>query len=166
MRPRTSRILNIRCCTLLFLYLILGVASAGELPDPRLTPGAINPDVTQSNIRDTICIKGFTKTIRPPANYTNRLKKKQIAQYGYGHANPKAFEEDHLIPLGIGGNPTDPKNLWPEPRNGNWSASTKDKLEGKLHELVCNMSLRLDEAQQEISTNWIQAYKKYISPWQ
>ena len=146
------------------LFLLLSFCvRAGELPDHQLTPGAINPDVTQDNIQDTICVKGFTKKIRPQANYTNRLKKKQLVQYGYKHANPKAFEEDHLIPLGVGGNPTDPQNLWPEPRKGGWSASKKDQLENKLHELVCHGSLSLEEAQQDISTNWIEAYKKYVS---
>jgi len=153
-----------RSVFLIIFLLLCGSALAGELPDPQLTPGVTNPDVTQDNIQDTICVKGFTKKIRPPANYTNWLKKKQLVQYGYKHANPKAFEEDHLIPLGVGGNPTDPQNLWPQPRKGQWSAAKKDKLENKLHELVCHGSLSLEEAQQDISTNWIEAYKKYVSP--
>ena len=41
--------------------------AAHIIPDPRFTPGAINPDVTQENIDSTICVPGFTKTIRPPA---------------------------------------------------------------------------------------------------
>ena len=155
-----------RCsCIFLFFSLLVSLASAGELPDPKLTPGVINSEIKQDNIQNSICIRGYTKRIRPPASYTNHLKKKQIAQYGYGHANPKAFEEDHLISLGIGGNPTDPKNLWPEPKNGHWSASRKNRLENRLHELVCSMSLPLDNAQREISANWIEAYKKYIGPW-
>ena len=36
------------------------------------------------------------------------------------------------------------------------------RLENKLHELVCHGSLNLEEAQQGISTNWIEAYKKYM----
>ena len=123
--------------------LVAVIRYAGELPDPQLTPGVSNSDVTQYNIQDTICVRGYTKTIRPPANYTNRLKKKQLVQYGYKHAKPKTFEEDHLIPLGVGGDPTDLQNLWPEPRKGEWSAAKKDKLENKLHELVCDGSLSL-----------------------
>jgi len=30
------------------------------------TPGAFNPDVRQSTIDQTICVHGWTKTIRPP----------------------------------------------------------------------------------------------------
>lgn len=166
MIKRTNQRINAlnRFIFLTILLLLYGTVLAGELPDPQLTPGVSNMDVTQDNIQETICVQGFTKKIRPPANYTNRLKKTQLVQYGYKHTNPKAFEEDHLISLGIGGDPTDPQNLWPQPRKGEWSAAKKDKLENKLHDLVCNGSLRLDEAQQDISTNWIEAYKKYVSP--
>jgi hypothetical protein len=47
-------------------------AWASDLPDSSLTPGAINPEITQQNIQQTVCVKGYTKTIRPPTNYTNK----------------------------------------------------------------------------------------------
>jgi hypothetical protein len=65
---------------------------AAGLPDPALTPGAINPDVTQMNISRTVCVRGWTKTVRPPAFYTNRLKNLQIRQYGYADTNPRDYE--------------------------------------------------------------------------
>jgi hypothetical protein len=34
-------------------------------PDPHRTPGAINPAVTQDTIASTICVKGWTRTVRP-----------------------------------------------------------------------------------------------------
>ncbi|MGW4529241.1 hypothetical protein [Amycolatopsis sp. NPDC004378] len=41
------------------------------LPDPACTPGALNPDVTQASIGSTICVSGWTATIRPrPATPT------------------------------------------------------------------------------------------------
>jgi hypothetical protein len=135
---------------------------AADLPNPSLTPGVANPDVAEAKIDQTICVRGYTKTVRPPAYYTNRLKKDQISLYGYADRNPKHYEEDHLIPLEIGGNPTDARNLWPEPRNSQYSADEKDKLENRLHELVCAHQLPLAKAQQEIATNWVAAYKKYV----
>jgi len=39
------------------------------------------------------------------------------------------YEEDHLVPLEVGGNPHDPRNLWPEPLHGPWNARMKDRLE-------------------------------------
>jgi len=53
-------------------------AFAAEAPDDRATPGAITPAVTQSNIDETICHRGWTSTIRPPEKYTYRLKRAQL----------------------------------------------------------------------------------------
>ncbi|MEU4526156.1 hypothetical protein AB0F52_46480 [Amycolatopsis sp. NPDC024027] len=52
------------------------------LPDPTCTPGATNPDVTQATIGSTICVSGWTATIRPSTTYTNGLKKQGIIDYG------------------------------------------------------------------------------------
>jgi hypothetical protein len=134
---------------------------AGDLPDPVLTPGAINSDVTQDNIENTVCVRGWTKTVRPPAYYTNKLKKKQIREYGYADRNPKNYEEDHLVPLSVGGNPTDEKNLWPEPRKSEWGAAKKDQLEFALYKAVCRHEISLDEARIAFSTNWIKSYVRY-----
>lgn len=137
-------------------------AWASDLPDPALTPGAINPDVTQQNIKQTVCVRGYTKTIRPPSNFTNKLKKRQLLEYGYADRNPKHYEEDHLIALSIGGAPYDPRNLWPEPRISEWDAKKKDRLEFVLYKMVCAKEISLDEAQHEMATNWIGAWKRYV----
>jgi len=136
------------------------------LPNPELTPGATNPAVTQANIDQTICVRGYTRTIRPPENYTERLKRKQIREYGYSDHHLGAYEEDHLISLEIGGSPTSPQNLWPEPHNiqGGWGSYTKDQLENRLNHMVCRGEISLVEAQSLIAHNWIAAYQRYISP--
>lgn len=146
----------------LALLIFSGTVLANDLPNPRLTPGAINPEVTQGNIDQTICVPGWTKTIRPPAYYTNKLKKKQIAQYGYADANSKHYEEDHLISLEIGGAPRDERNLWPESWNSEWNAHRKDELENKLKKMVCVHEIKLAIAQKAIATDWIRAYKEYV----
>jgi hypothetical protein len=150
-----------------FLLAILALslsfpAWASDLPDPSLTPGAINPNVTRENIHQTVCVKGYTKTIRPPAHFTNKLKKRQIREYGYTDRNPKHYEEDHLIALSIGGAPDDPRNLWPEPRISEWDAKKKDQLEFVLYKMVCRQEISLAEAQHEMATNWIEAWKQYV----
>lgn len=127
------------------------------LPDPTCTPGVINQQVTQANIDSTICVAGYTTSIRPPASYTDSLKRQQIQLYGYTDTNPKDYEEDHFISLEIGGNPTDPKNLWPEPHP---SINEKDKVENYLHKKICSGQLTLAQAQTEISTNWYTIYQK------
>jgi len=145
-----------------FAILISGTAIGGDLPNPALTPGAIDPYITQQNIHQTVCIKGYTKTIRPPAHYTNKLKKRQIREYGYVDRNPKHYEEDHLIALSIGGNPRDPHNLWPEPRKSEWNAAKKDQLEFVLYKMVCRGEISLAQAQHEMGTDWIEAWNRYV----
>ncbi len=116
-----------------------GAAAQSSLPEARLTPGAVNPAVTQATIDDTICVRGWTRTVRPPAWYTETLKRRQIREYGYIDHRLRLYEEDHLIPLGIGGSPSDPRNLWPEPREAadGWAAEQKDELELVLNRAVC-----------------------------
>ena len=146
----------------LLFVLTQNAAIAGDLPDPSMTPGSIDASITQNNIQTTVCVRGYTKTVRPPVYYTNSLKKKQMAAYGYADINPAHYEEDHLIPLSIGGNPSDPANLWPQPRISEWNAEKKDILEFKLYKLVCDGVVSLDDARHQISTNWIETYKRYV----
>ena len=154
------------CCVLVvFLSSESGNTAGPVLPNSRVTPGALNPSVTQANIHSTICVRGYTKTIRPPSSYTTALKIQQLSTLPYSafkDLNTRDFEEDHLISLELGGSPTDPKNLWPEPYASTAGARTKDKLENALHALVCNGSLTLQTAQKAISTNWYSAYLRYV----
>jgi hypothetical protein len=138
------------------------VGPADIYPDPSITPGAVNPDVTQETIQETICNPRWTtKSIRPAASYTNHLKIEQIREYAYADSSLKDYEEDHFIPLELGGNPTDPKNLWPEPFETSipdGGAHEKDKVENYLHAEVCSRSLTLDQAQKEITEDWYRVY--------
>src|SRR6059058_4695968 len=85
------------------------VSAPGIVASPTMTPGALNPDVSQANIRDTICAAGWTKTIRPPTEYTNQLKVRQMRAYGET-GDESDYQEDHMISLELGGAPTDPRN--------------------------------------------------------
>jgi hypothetical protein len=112
-----------------------------------LTPGVLNPAVTPATIRDTICRRGWTRTVRPPVDYTNELKRRQMQAYGL-RGPPSAYQEDHLISLELGGNPTDPRNLWPEPYP---HAAAVDRIENDLNNRVCTGSLTLAQAQRKES---------------
>lgn len=152
--------MNSRYAIALIIFTQLSVA--GGLPNAKLTAGAINPAITQHNIQSTVCVKGYTKTVRPSAYYTNKLKKTQIIQYGYADTNPKHYEEDHLIPLSIGGSPNAPQNLWPQPRLSEWNAQKKDRLERRIYKLVCDGVAPLDEARYAMAQDWIEAYKQHF----
>jgi len=110
---------------------------------PTLTPGVLNPDVTQATIAATICRKGWTRTIRPASSYTSALKIEQMREYGVG-GDPSGYQEDHLISLELGGHPTDRRNLWPEP---NPHATAVDRIENELNRLVCSGEITLAEGQ-------------------
>jgi hypothetical protein len=112
-----------------------------------LTPGVLNGSVTQATIRSTICRRGWTRTIRPPVSYTNALKERGLRAYGL-RGPPSAFQEDHLISLELGGDPVDPRNLWPEPYP---RAAQVDSIENQLNALVCEGRLSLAEAQRRES---------------
>jgi hypothetical protein len=168
-----------------------------------MTPGAANPEVTQRNIQDTICSRRWsTKLIRPPAGYTSRLKRKQLREYGdtvhqaraelinpntgkveitrcVPHSdNMACYEEDHLIPLEDGGDPTDPRNLWPEPYNTQvggtiMGAHQKDVVEGFIHDEICydisgarknsyipaTVSITLRRGQEILAGDWYACYQ-------
>jgi len=124
-----------------------GPSARAVLADPVRTPGVLNPEVTQATIRATICRSGWTATVRPPVEYTNALKREQMR--AYGESGPlSAYQEDHLISLELGGDPTDPRNLWPEPYP---RASAVDQIENRLNDEVCSGSLSLHDAQEQES---------------
>ncbi|HEV2427971.1 MAG TPA: hypothetical protein VGS61_07110 [Acidimicrobiales bacterium] len=134
------------------------------LPNPVLTPGATNPAVTPATIHSTICVSGYSSSVRPPESYTESLKYRQLDS-GYnlrGDTRAGDYEEDHLIPLEVGGNPTSVRNLWPEPWNVTWNAGRKDHLENVMHELVCSGQVGLRTAQRMFATNWIAGYERYV----
>jgi hypothetical protein len=122
----------------------------GVLPS---VPGYLNPAVTQANIHQTICKSGWTATIRPPVSYTNKLKLEQM-EAGHLKGKPSDFELDHEVSLELGGHPTDPRNLWPEPYKPEPGARKKDQVEDFLHREVCAGRMPLRDAQQLIMSDW------------
>ncbi|MBW0000331.1 MAG: hypothetical protein JO015_14620 [Verrucomicrobia bacterium] len=126
------------------------------LPDPRLTPGDVF-DVTAGDV----CTPGYSRKVR---NVPQSVKEEVYREYGITEHHRGEYECDHLISLELGGS-NSIKNLWPQSyRTRPWNARVKDRLENRLHELVCSGKLDLKTAQQAIASNWIEAYKKYVGP--
>ena len=151
-----------RLASVLFISIVSVVLQAwadgpSYMPKADRTPGATNPDITSETQDDTICARGqwSTKSVRPPASFTNKLKAAQLATYYRGQGAPKDVEEDHLIPLTLGGCPTCETNLWPQPRSGEHSASEKDRCEVRANKEVCEGLISLEEAQQGIAHDWV-----------
>ena len=133
----------------------LGQQPKPLLPDPKLTPG----DVFDVTIQD-ICTPGYSKKVRA---VTAKLKRQAYAEYGITSWKSGDYEIDHLIPLSLGGS-NSIKNLWPQStKTSLWNSYVKDALERRLHKLVCAGEVDLKTAQQEIATDWIKAYQKYVA---
>lgn len=115
---------------------------------------ALNPDVTQSSIDRTICVSGWTSKVRPSVTYTNTLKRKQL---GPG-ADLTLYEEDHRMPLEMGGAPSDVNNLSPERYP---EAYAKDHGENQGKADVCSHTKTLAEAQAIIVRDWLAVYPNY-----
>jgi hypothetical protein len=118
--------------------------------DSRCTPGAINPAVTQDNIHSTVCVPGWTDKVQPAADYAAALKLRQMRDFGET-GSPQNYKEDHLIPLSLGGAPTDPKNLFPQPTA---KTTEKEELEDRLHQSVCSGQMTLTAAQAQMRHDW------------
>ncbi|MUL60987.1 hypothetical protein B5P44_00105 [Mycobacterium sp. CBMA 213] len=137
-------------------------SNTGEpLPDPRCTPGATNPKVTQDTLANTICRSGYTKSIRPPVEITRAEKRSNAQSYSFT-GDLKSAEFDHLLSLELGGDPNDPKNLWVEPPSPGHKPrdgvnNDKDIIENKLASAVCNGRVPLADAQTAIATDWTTA---------
>ncbi len=122
-------------------------------PNHRLTPGAhflVG--------RAKVCTPGYSAVVR---NVPESEKDAAYARYGLTRV-AYAYEVDHLVSLELGGSNA-LTNLWPERYYNPWGARTKDRLENKLHALVCAGRLTLGSAQRQEASNWIAAYKRYVS---
>jgi hypothetical protein len=126
-------------------------------PDPACTPGALNPAVTQATIDKTICVTGYTKTVRPSESVTEAEKSASMAAYG-DRGSMGAYEYDHLVSLELGGALNDARNLWPEPGD---SPNPKDTVENALHRAVCDGQMPLVKAQHIIATSWVSWAKSH-----
>ncbi len=125
----------------------------GVLPDRHCSPGAYYSALSKA----VLCSSTFhTGSIR---NVPDSEKRQVEVEYGM---TPKSYgrtiEIDHIISLEIGGS-NDIANLYPEPGSGPANYHIKDKLENKLHKLVCDGSMTLHTAQVGIARNWKTLYK-------
>jgi hypothetical protein len=149
-----SRINLITVLTVMFLTST--GALAGDLPDPALTPGAV---LTTDAV--LVCQLGYANRFG-----TSRAKSRLRPIWSTDHLSllrrVRGGPADHPISLELGGS-NDIQNLWPESyQTEPWSAHRKDCLEDRLHELVCSAQISLEQAQHEIATDWIAAYRRYI----
>jgi len=141
------------------------------MPDPAVTKGAL-----RLNSKAKICAIKWGKDER---HVTQTMKDDAYAQYGTspgkgvcalkthtgtnGQPVTEGCEVDHLISRDLGGADT-LANLWPQPYTQHPGAHEKDWLETELKKEVCAGKTTLQDARNEIKTDWHAAYLKRKPP--
>lgn len=148
-----------------FLAGLLGAATCGalvlaqeppsrEVPDPAITPGM----VASTDHADVCSHAGGTYSQRHRLSQTPETKQHVMAAYNVPWATRGRYEDDHIIPLCLGGS-DDVRNRWPQPRKETtWKAADKDRLEAEACRQVCSGHVSLSEAQGWFMPDWRKAY--------
>ena len=130
---------------------LVNYEDTGPEPNHSITPGSIrNAELSE------LCAMP-DDNLDPVV--TPEKKRQVLSAYGLNDRTSPAFQVDYLINPQLGGN-DDFENLWPEPYHATvWNAQAKDALETRLHGMVCSGQISLKDAQRQIATDWIGAYK-------
>jgi len=160
--PKLSATWRLAPAAAVFLFVVAAILiifdtkvnAEGPKPKARLTPGETRPITI-----DEVCRTPQAEVITP--NITEETRRGVFAAYGIDAARRGEFEVDYLITPDLGGSES-VRNLWPQPYSARWNARVKDRLEQRLHQLVCEDKVDLTTAQHDIAVDWIGAYKKYV----
>ena len=142
-----------------FTSALYAADDAPALPDPTMTPGAIDRRVTLSDI-----CNGTTRSRRPR---TTVLCNHVFAAYSISSTDRELYECDHDVPVALGGAST-AANLWPQPLD---QAHRKDRLEVEMQRRACvayrtlvpaEAAAVLAQEQIEIAEDWPTAYARYV----
>jgi hypothetical protein len=151
---------------------------------------ALDPRVTQANLKATICSGHWSSTVRPPPGITGAWKAQDFideprpvdTSTGQPVMSYSQTEGDHRMAIGLGGDPGAHRvnGKWEEtqqvlaagvtgdllPLNFSLeypaSPNTKDHVETTLHNQVCSGAMMLAAAQQQLSQAWLAPFPGYL----
>ena len=135
-----------------FIALIIGTivfaanAHAEEdlVPNPKLTPGKV------------------AKRDKDKRGVTAAIEQKVFARYRLPWSRRAEFKIDHLIPVELEGADTI-DNLWPQSvRAKPYGADRKELLTEVLLQRIAKGQITLEEAQKQISKDWIDAFIDHL----
>lgn len=110
---------------------------------------SVNPSVTQANIHQTVCVRGWTSSVRPTVAYTNRVKYLKCKAAGITRTDcHDNYVLDHVEPLEVGGAPADPANLQLQTKA---ASRIKDGREHAAKNALCSGKISLAQAQARFS---------------
>ena len=155
---------NLGVAVVVVLLAVVWISRAGDmvrgprpefgapLPIATLTPGAVS----------SLTAMELCAGARPSRLVTAESREQVLRDYGMEKVSTRTYELDALITPELGGT-TAPENLWPQRyASPVWNARVKDELEQLLPRLVCANQVELAQAQREIASDWVAAYKRYF----
>lgn len=122
-------------------------------PNHRLTPGVVAT-------RDATVVCQQPIHVKPRMPYTEQ--RFVLSEYGIAISDEHNYGLDYLVPLQLGGADTQ-TNLWPAPLSGALGYHEKEQLNYRLRTHVCQGDIPLDQAQQQMISDWSVLYAKYAS---
>ncbi|MCS3853301.1 hypothetical protein [Tsukamurella ocularis] len=128
------------------------VGSAGKIkPDPKCTPGVINPAATPKNVAKTVCKKGWATKQKPAISILVKERAAAAKAYGYPDKQAEDLVLDYLVPLELGGARNDARNLWVQTVE---QARKKNVVDEALKAAVCSGTMSLQAAQGIVADDW------------
>lgn len=155
---------------LLISFQVLAISVEPPVPkivtNPLIMPsGSSNPEITQENIKQTICVPNWSAAHRPSRSWSSKLKAKMM--YRVRKTLPGAkfsdYELDHDMSISSGGNPYDINNLWLQPWYNTATrlgAYSKDRVERKVHKDICSGKITLEQGRQVFIEGWEKEYNR------
>lgn len=89
-----------------------------------------------------VCQPHYSATVRPAWSYTNAIKRRLLKG-----RKSSSFILDHVMPIELGGSPTDPANMQLQTKS---AAHRKDVVENRLHRQLCTGKIDLPTAQAQM----------------
>jgi hypothetical protein len=137
---------RIAVATLLIVsFLPAPVQAADELlPNPKLTPGRI------------------VRKEKDRSGVTEEMERKVFDRYHIPWRRRPEFKVDHLIPTELGGADVI-ENLWPQSLFARpYSVERKELLTRRLLARIAAGKMTLEQAQKEISEDWISCFVDHV----
>ena len=150
MNSRISDCLAISAIAVIVAYAAVSRVGPSSAYPPATVTGDWSPAVTQANIKTTVCVSGYTATVRA----VNESTKKAVLKRD-GKTQTGCCEVDHFVSLELGGSNNPDKNLWAQPYSGRYGARVKDVVETALKRQICSGKMTLDAARSCITSDWI-----------
>src|SRR4051812_31633031 len=139
-------------------------AACGTPAQPRgpMPTDVLNRAVTPENVESTICRSDFVAALKLSPTELRERERNLMLRTGTDPELAATFVVAEMVPAALGGDPRKPKNLQPLPLRGAANGANKDRLDRRLHFLVCTGKLGLREAQSALWNDWYGAYVQYV----